>query len=117
MKNPFKVIEMRLCNIENLIFDLKHQSKEEGESAPQPDKLLTVREAAEFLGITVPTVYTKTSKGELPVCKPNGSKRLYFSKQALVDYIKAGRKKTNSEIEAEADEYLLNKKKGLRNGK
>jgi len=36
---------------------------------------------------------------------------LYFSKQELTDWIKAGRKKTNAEIEQEAKAYLLNNKK------
>lgn len=74
------------------------------------EQLLTVQQAAEFLNLTVPTIYSKVSKGELPVMKR--SKRLYFSKKELIEYLKAGRKKTNAEIEAEAHEYLINKKGG-----
>jgi hypothetical protein len=44
-------------------------------------------------------------------------KRLYFFRAELMDYIKEGRKKSNAEIEAEAEAYLSNKKKGLNNGK
>ncbi len=85
------------------------------ESTTQPEQLLTIQEAAEFLSLTVPTMYSKVSKGELPVMKR--SKRLYFSRNELLDYLKAGRKKSNSEIDAEAKAYLSNKKKGLNNGK
>jgi hypothetical protein len=53
-------------------------------------------------------MYSKVSKGELPVMKR--SKRLYFSRTELLAYLKSGRKKTNTEIEAEADAYL--KKRG-----
>jgi len=81
----------------------------------QPEQLLTIQEAAEFLSLTVPTMYSKVSKGELPVMKR--SKRLYFSRTELLEYLKAGRKKSNAEIEAEAKAYLLNNKKGLNNGK
>ncbi len=81
----------------------------------QPEQLLTIQEAAEFLSLTVPTMYSKVSKGELPVMKR--SKRLYFSRTELLEYIKAGRKKSNAEIEAEAEAYLSNKKKGLNHGK
>jgi len=35
------------------------------------------------------------------------SKRCYFSKHELIEYIKDGRKKTNKEIDAEVSEYLL----------
>jgi excisionase family DNA binding protein len=62
------------------------------EPADQPEQLLTIQEAAEFLSLTVPTMYSKVSKGELPVMKR--SKRLYFSRTELMEYVKAGRKKT-----------------------
>ena len=76
----------------------------------QPEQLLTIQEAAEFLSLTVPTLYSKTSKGELPFMKRG--KRLYFSRTELLDYLKEGRKKSNAEIEAEAKAYLSNKNKG-----
>ena len=77
----------------------------------QPEQFLTIQEAAEFLSLTVPTMYSKVSKGELPVMKR--SKRLYFSRTELLAYLKDGRKKSNAEIEAEAKAYL--KKKGGNN--
>ena len=85
------------------------------EPTDHPEQLLTIQQAAEFLSLSVPTLYTKVSKGELPVMKQG--KRLYFSRTELLDYLKDGRKKSNAEIEAEAKAYLLNNKKGLNNGK
>ena len=79
------------------------------------EQLLTVKEAANFLNLTVPTIYSKVSRGELPVMKR--SKRLYFSSVELMQYLKEGRKKSNAELEEEAEAYLLNNKKGLNNGK
>ncbi|RXG21248.1 helix-turn-helix domain-containing protein [Leeuwenhoekiella marinoflava] len=76
-------------------------------TAVQPEQLLTIQEAAQFLNLTVPTIYSKVSKGELPVMKR--SKRLYFSSTELMQYLKEGRKKSNSEIEQEADKYFSNK--------
>lgn len=75
-----------------------------------PEQFLTIQEAAQFLNLTVPTIYSKVSKGELPIMKR--SKRLYFSSTELMQYLKEGRKKSNAEIEAEAEAYLSNKKKG-----
>lgn len=103
MNNPFEVIETRLSSIENLILDLKHQPKQ-GASNEDSEQLLTVQGAAQFLNLTVPTIYSKVSKGEIPFMKR--SKRLYFSKQELTDYVKKGRKKTNDEVLAEANTYL-----------
>ncbi|PRY90852.1 helix-turn-helix domain-containing protein [Mongoliibacter ruber] len=114
MNNPFEVIEARLSSIENLILDLKHKPQTV-EPTDQTEQLLTIQEAAEFLSLTVPTIYSKVSKGELPVMKR--SKRLYFSRIELLQYLKEGRKKSNAEIEQEAKAYLLNNKKGLNNGK
>lgn len=77
----------------------------------QQEQFLNIQEAAEFLSLTVPTMYSKVSKGELPVMKR--SKRLYFSRTELLEYLKQGRKKSNAEIEQEAQAYL--KKKGGNN--
>jgi excisionase family DNA binding protein len=88
----------KLENIENL---LKQQS---GDSAPEVDDLLTVEQAAEFLSLSKPTVYGLISKGEIPVMKR--SKRCYFSKLELIAYLKQGRKKSNAEIEAAAEQRL-----------
>ena len=83
--------------------------RNEQPTTDQLEQLLTIQEAAEFLSLTVPTMYSKVSKGELPVMKR--SKRLYFSRTELLEYLKDGRKKSNAEIEAEADQYLKTKKK------
>jgi excisionase family DNA binding protein len=111
MNNPFDVIEARLNNIETLLLDLKHPLKEKGEPT-ETDELLTVQDTAKFLSLSVPTVYTLISKGELPVMKR--SKRCYFSKIELITYLKQGRKKTFAETAKEAESYL--KKKGGNNG-
>ena len=68
------------------------------------EKLMTVQEAANFLSLSVPTVYSKVSKSELPFMK-NG-KRLYFSNIELMDYLKKGRSKSNDEVNAIATNYI-----------
>ncbi|KJF41657.1 helix-turn-helix domain-containing protein [Draconibacterium sediminis] len=69
-----------------------------------PEQLLTVKQAADFLNLCVPTVYSKVSRGELPVMKRG--KRLHFSNTELMQYLKEGRKRTNSEIQKEAQDFL-----------
>ena len=88
---------LKLERIERLLADnLTHQAP------TPPETLLTVQEAASFLRLTVPTVYSKVSRGELPVMKR--SKRLYFSLDELTDYLKEGRRMTYQEAEAKAAE-------------
>ena len=109
MINPFEVIEARLNNIETLLLNLKNQPKEQGEQ-PEVDELLTVQDTAKFLSLSVPTIYSLISRGELPVMKR--SKRCYFSKIELINYLKQGRKKTLAETANVAERYLTKSKGG-----
>ncbi|MDD4672189.1 MAG: helix-turn-helix domain-containing protein [Bacteroidales bacterium] len=113
----FDQLPQAVTMLTNEVSELKRLLIEKQDNTPteQPEKLLTIQEAAQFLNLTVPTIYSKTSRGELPFMKR--SKRLYFSSTELMEYIKGGRKKTNAEIEQEAEDYLLSKKKGLHNEK
>jgi len=90
-------LNKKLDNIEQLLL-------EGGNKSTPQDELLTVPQAADFLSLAIPTVYTMTSRGELPFMKR--SKRIYFSRFELMDYLKKGRQKTTQEIEAEADQFL-----------
>lgn len=76
-------------------------------TAEQPEQFLTIQQAAAFLCLSVPTIYSKVSKRELPFMKQG--KRLYFAKSELSEYLKAGKKKTSAEMEAE--NYLVTTKK------
>lgn len=73
------------------------------------NQLLSVRETAVFLRLTVPTVYSKVSKGELPAMKQGN--RLYFSLSELTEYLQSGKKKSTSEVYAEAERYLAANRK------
>lgn len=69
---------------------------------------LTIQEAAKFLKLAVPTVYTLVSQQTLPHSKKG--KRLYFNKAELTEWIQSGRKKTVAEIEAGATAFLSTRK-------
>lgn len=101
---PKAVTELQrsVNNIERLLLEKSNENN------PDSDKLLTIQQAAEFLSLSVPTIYSKVNRAEIPVSKKG--KRLYFSKHDLIDWIKTGRKKTFAEISDEAETYL--KKKG-----
>lgn len=73
------------------------------------DELLTVQDAAKFLSLSVPTVYGLISKKELPVMKR--SKRCYFSKIELINYLKQGRQKTHAEIANDVEVFTNRKTK------
>jgi excisionase family DNA binding protein len=115
------LISLPIEDLQTVIIDcvnscLRNNKQESKAPTDQPEQLLTIDEVATLLHLTKPTVYSKVSKNELPgVCKQG--KRLYFDRQTIIDWIRQGRKKSNAEIDQEAEAYLLNTKKGLNYGK
>jgi excisionase family DNA binding protein len=93
----------KLENIERLLL------QKDNEPQPPPDELLTIKQAAQLLCLSVATLYSLVSRAAIPVSKRG--KRLYFSKAELLEWVKAGRKKTTTEIAAEAAQYLTKNKK------
>ncbi len=108
MDNPFTVLEQRLINIETLLETL-HQKQQIHDTRFEEEEILTVQETAKFLNLAVPTIYTLNSQGKLPSMKL--SKRCYFSKRDLLQYLKEGRKRTNSELEEIAQKHLTKGRK------
>ena len=103
-----KLVYDQSCQIEELkqlFLKLLASRPEQELDVPNMD----IHEAAEFLKLKVPTIYSKVSKGELPFMKRFN--RLYFSKMDLTTYLKQGRKSTNSEIEVRANAYMNKTKK------
>lgn len=109
MNNPFQSIDEKLNKIESLLLQLK-QLPHEKLNQNKDEEFLTVKETAEFLSLSVPTIYGLIHKGEIPVMKR--SKRCYFSKIELINYLKLGKRKTLNEIEKEADRFISQKKGG-----
>jgi excisionase family DNA binding protein len=116
MYNPFENIDARLSNIECLLHQIKELPLSNSNQSLE-EEFLTTTEAAKFLSLTVPTIYGLIHKGELPVMKR--SKRCYFSKEDLFNYIKKGRIKTIDEIKAESnafDSHKNHQKRFLKKG-
>lgn len=90
----------KLENIEQLLTQRNEQHHTERED------LFTIKEASEFIRLSVPTIYGLVSRSEIPSMKKG--KRLYFSKIELTDWIKTGKKKTIAETVIDTDYYLDN---------
>ena len=100
------LLHSRMDSIEAILENLS------GFKPPEPDELLTVEQCAEFLSISVQTVYGLIAKNELPVMKR--SKRCYFLKSELISYLQAGKKRSPAEIAVAIEERLHAKRKGGR---
>lgn len=78
----------RLSNIENLL-------------SSQKDEILTTEQAADFLNFSKSYLYKLTYQNRLPVYRPGG-KKMFFSKNELLEWIKSKRNSTEKELEQEA---------------
>ncbi len=105
--SPIRLNELESL-IQNSVEKALKASNNNSNQTDQQEQIFTVQQAAEFLSLTVPTIYSKCSRSELPYMKKN--KRLYFSRTELTDYLKQGRKPTNEEIEANAHASLIPRK-------
>lgn len=111
MPEAIQLIADRLENVERLL-----TASREPQPLQQPENgLLTIQGAAEFLQLSVPTIYAKVHRRELPFMKR--SKRLYFDKSELLAYIKKGRALTTEEVGTAAFDLVSKKGKGLKDGK
>ena len=91
--------EQLSCLIQNAVRKVITEASPIG-SNPENDEILTIQQAAEFLKLSVATIYGLVSRSAIPVNKK--SKRLYFSKKELTAWVKEGRRKTTSEVLQEA---------------
>ncbi|WP_282148613.1 helix-turn-helix domain-containing protein [Algibacter lectus] len=88
--------------IQNELKEIKELLKKQ---TIQQKEILTVKEASEFLGLSVSRLYKMTSNKEIPYCKPGG-KIIYLCRQELVQWIISSRVAPDSELEDEMKNYL-----------
>lgn len=96
----------------NQINELKEQLNESARfnvsKVSDEEVILDGYDVARLLKVTIGTIRTKTSNGELPSMKRFGKN--YYLKSEIIAYLKEGRKLSNQEIEEQANQYLLTKK-------
>lgn len=81
----------RIESLEHLLFEAKD--------------VLTVEEAAMFLGLSKSFVYKMTHEGAIPFYKPNG-KVCYFEKDALLEWMRSTKVASKKEIAEAAQQKL-----------
>lgn len=84
--------------------------------AEKKEDLMDIEEAAQYLRLSITTVYSKVCRREIPANKQG--KKLYFSRGELKDWISNGKIRTPADFVATAEAYLKeNKLGGARKGK
>ncbi len=105
---PVSQLQVLIIDCVNACLDVRNAQPPQ----PEADPLLTIQQAAELLCLSVPTMYGLVSRADVPSMKKG--KRLYFSKQSIIEWVKTGRKKTVAEAASEADTFLsTQKRKGV----
>lgn len=88
-----KTLEMRVEELERMLFLTKN--------------VLSFDEAGTFLNLSKSYLYKLTSGNLIPHYKPQG-KMLYFEKSELEAWLRQNPVKTKTQIEQEAQKYVLN---------
>ena len=91
LQNQVQEQNHRLDALEHILFEAKD--------------VLTVEEAAMFLGLSKSFVYKMTHEGSLPFYKPNG-KVCYFEKAALLDWMRSTKVASKKEIDNAAKDKI-----------
>ena len=105
----FDQLPQAIGRIEGQISQLRAELKELKQTEPE-NELMDVKQASDYLNLAVATIYIKVSKREIPHLKQG--KKLRFLKSDLLEWVKAGRKATTKEIEANGEDFLTSKKGG-----
>ena len=110
-KITFNELPEAVSNLTKEVTALKHLIIQNQTATKQEvdDMPIDIQEASTLLKLSVPTIYSKVSRNEIPYMKQG--KRLYFSKTELIDWIKKGKSFTEAEIQRDADAFLSKLKK------
>jgi excisionase family DNA binding protein len=101
--NDILMTPIRLNELEALIFNQVRKALAEV-TPPKTDtvknELLTVKQAAELLSVSVPTIYGYVHFRSIRCMKRRG--RVYFSKSELLAWVQSGKRSTMDEINTNA---------------
>lgn len=74
---------------------------------PESDQIGGIELAQQLTGLARPTIYGLVAQLKIPYMKKG--KKLYFSQKELTEWLKQGRRKTTTEIDSEANQYISRK--------
>lgn len=101
--NDILMTPIRLNELEALVFNQVRKALAEvtqTKADPIKNELLTVKQAAELLSVSVPTIYGYVHFRQIPCMKRRG--RVYFSKSELLAWVQSGKRSTIDEIKTRA---------------
>lgn len=76
---------------------------------PEADEIGGIDLAVQITGKAKPTIYSLVHERKIPHSKQG--KQLYFSRKELIDWLRAGKRKTQAELALDAENFSSNKPK------
>ena len=103
------------ANLSKQVAELQGRVKSLEQLLHQGKDVLTLEEAAKFMGIARSSLYKMTHEQTIPFYKPNG-KMIFFEKSDLLAWVRKNRVSSEAEISEEAEriiQRLATKKTGV----
>ena len=104
--SPIPLTELEVLiskSVQAAFNDNTHPAKEAADINP----FMGFDKACEFLDVAPRTLKGYIAAGTIPNMKKEG--KVYFDREELTQWLRSGKRKTTSEIAAEATNYLTNK--------
>ena len=93
------------ANLSKQVAELQGRVKSLEQLLHQGKDVLTLEEAAEFMGIARSSLYKMTHEQTIPFYKPNG-KMIFFEKSDLLAWVRKNRVSSEAEISEEAERII-----------
>ena len=93
------------ANLSKQVAELQGQVKSLEQLLHQGKDVLTLEEAAKFMGIARSSLYKMTHEQTIPFYKPNG-KMIFFEKSDLLAWVRKNRVSSETEISEEAERII-----------
>jgi excisionase family DNA binding protein len=104
MELTFEQLPGAVAKILESLERIEKQLNQEHNPPTDNGPFMNIQEVAEFLNLSVPTIYGYVHKQAFPHYK--AGKRLNFKKSELIEWILSSRRKSLTEIETEAESYI-----------
>ena len=103
-----RLIDLTVGDLINAISSKQSTSVFEGKV--DEDEIGGIELAENITGLARQTIYGKVSERKISFIKIPHSKKLYFSKKDLNEWLQSHKKLTDYDIAAQATEYIINRK-------
>ncbi len=93
IKNETRIIDLTVIELQQLIGDtLKSNASSLIQSQPEQQDLIPIAEAMKVTNLARQTIYGLVNDRKIPFIKREGSRKLFFSRKALLEWIQGSGK-------------------------